>query len=165
MILGIDPGTLNCGYGLVLDKKGHACFVAAGTIERKANQKYSQRLFEIVNEIEKIIIQHQVSCLVLEEAFTHKNVQSAFRLAEIRGALFFLAGKHGLKLFEYAPKKIKKSLTGNGNATKEQVALLVAAELKVELSQWRHDASDALAIALHHFHNQRTQQLFANISL
>ncbi|MFK8138820.1 MAG: crossover junction endodeoxyribonuclease RuvC [Bdellovibrionales bacterium] len=148
MVLGIDPGSLNLGFAL-LDKKEAKSLKRLGVIEATSSKSFDQRLLELMESLSELILESEISEIVLEEVFTGKNVQSALRLAEVRGAIRYLAAKNNLKYFEYSTRVVKKSITGNGNAKKETLKLMLENQYPVSKSA-QLDATDALALAHHH---------------
>ncbi|KAB2909331.1 MAG: crossover junction endodeoxyribonuclease RuvC [Ignavibacteriales bacterium] len=148
IILGIDPGTVKCGYGVVqVLQKGRAA-LGYGIINVPAKLKMPDKLAYIYNEIENVIRQYRpVECAV-ETAFYGKNIQSALKLGYARGTAIIAAVRGGLHISEFSPKEVKKSVTGKGGASKEQVNYMVKTLLNLNGKEIPLDASDALAIAL-----------------
>jgi len=162
-ILGIDPGTNVLGYGIieVVDKK---LFVpAVGIIKLKQHKDHQTKLKEIYLQLQDIIETYMPSQLAIEAPFFGKNVQSMLKLGRAQGVAIAAAITMGLDVNEYAPKKIKLSVTGNGNASKEQVALMLQSILKVKLNVKELDATDALAAAFTHY-NQLNSPLASKSS-
>lgn len=146
--LGIDPGTLFTGFGLV-EKHGNAFrAVDYGVISTNAKDDMPKRLKQIYDALASKIEQYRPTKISLETAFFGKNVQSALKLGQVRGVVMILAMNYGLSLSEYAPREVKKAITGNGNAAKEQVEFMVKHFLALQGINARADAFDALAIAL-----------------
>ncbi len=146
--LGIDPGTLFTGYGLV-EKNGNV-FRARdyGVIVTNAKDDMPKRLKQIYDALASVIEHHRPAKVSLETAFFGKNVQSALKLGQVRGAVMVLVMNYGLPISEHAPREVKKAVTGNGNAAKEQVEFMVKKLLTLHDAKVRADAFDALAIAL-----------------
>ncbi len=146
--LGIDPGTLFTGFGLI-EKSGNALrAIDFGVIATNPKEAMPKRLKQIYDELAQRIEQYRPSKLSLETAFFGKNAQSALKLGQVRGAVMILAMNYGLAISEYAPREVKKAITGNGNAAKEQVAFMVRKMLSLNDEKKRADAFDALALAL-----------------
>jgi crossover junction endodeoxyribonuclease RuvC len=146
--LGIDPGTLFTGFGLV-EKMGNTCrAVHYGVISTHAKDEMPKRLKQIYDELARVIEQYRPAKVSLETAFCGKNVQSALKLGQVRGVVMVLAMNYGLPISEYAPREIKKAITGNGNAAKAQVEFMVKNLLSLQGAKARSDAFDALALAL-----------------
>ncbi len=151
-ILGIDPGSQVLGYGLITEKNGEFRSLDHGVIKQTAKSPFSERLLVIGQRLGQIMDQHCPEVLAIEDIFLGKNVQSAFKLGHVRGVILYEAQKRGMEIFEWSPRSVKKGITGKGNATKEQVELLVKRFLnleKINLTINSSDASDALAVALY----------------
>lgn len=148
-ILGIDPGTKVVGY-CVMDSHGpgHFGYVECGVL-RSNEQSAQARIFEIATELQALIAEVLPQHLAIESAFHGLNAYSALALGESRGAYKLVAAQQGLEIFEYAPTKIKRAVTGQGQATKEQIQRRVTALCQLS-SIPRHDAADAVAIAICH---------------
>jgi crossover junction endodeoxyribonuclease RuvC len=146
--LGIDPGTLFTGFGLVEKHGKEVRAVDYGVICTTAKDEMPKRLKQIYDALASKIEQHRPAKVSLETAFFGKNVQSALKLGQVRGVVMVLAMNYGLSISEYSPREVKKSITGNGNAAKEQVEFMVKKLLGLDDAKARADAFDALAIAL-----------------
>jgi len=160
-ILGIDPGLRRTGYGLVdVAVQSSIKLVEVGTIEPKEKDLIENRIFKIHANLEKLIDDHKPDVMVLEKLYAHaKHPTTASLLGHVRGVICLLCAQKKIKLIEHSVKRIRKSLVGNGNATKEQTRALVAHLFKVNASQLTLDASDALALALGHAHMIRMKVL------
>jgi crossover junction endodeoxyribonuclease RuvC len=146
--LGIDPGTLFTGFGLVEKDGKEIRAVDYGVISTTAKDEMPKRLKQIYDALLRVIEHYRPAKVSLETAFSGKNVQSALKLGQVRGAVMILAMNHNLTISEYAPREVKKAITGNGNAAKEQVEFMVKKLLGLDNAKARADAFDALAIAL-----------------
>ncbi len=154
VILGIDPGTLVMGYGLIGVDKSHASLIEMGILKLSNKEDHSERLHLIFNKVEALIKFHKPVAVAIEAPFFGKNVQSMLKLGRAQGVAIAAAMASGLSATEYAPRKIKQSITGNGNATKEQVWKMLQSILKFEEEAPYMDATDAVAVALcHHYQN------------
>jgi crossover junction endodeoxyribonuclease RuvC len=150
-VLGVDPGSVVCGWGLVEGRPGEPHYVAAGTIRTAAIKRGPSRLQKIHEELIRIIDQFAPATLALERHFIAANVQSAFRLGEARAMALLAAAERSLELFEYPPNEVKLAVAGHGHADKEQVKYMVRRTLALEASEsLATDAADALAVALCH---------------
>jgi crossover junction endodeoxyribonuclease RuvC len=151
IILGIDPGSIKCGYGL-LEIDGRK-IVAAGAdvIKIKPGLPLEERISLIYKEIRRIIEEFKPDTVAVESIFYGKNIQSAFTLGHARGVILLAIAQSRLPLFEYSPREIKKAVTGNGNAAKHQIRYMVEQLLNLKESPKSEDAMDALAVALCHF--------------
>ena len=149
LVLGVDPGSKVTGYGLV-EKEGHRMiFVHAGTIRTSQERPFYERIDEIFRSVTEIMTRFRPQEMALEDIFFAKNVKSALKIGHARGAVLIAAVQCGIKIFEYTPLEIKKSVVGYGRATKEQVRAMTQVILKLK-TQPDLDASDALATAICH---------------
>jgi crossover junction endodeoxyribonuclease RuvC len=169
--LGVDPGTLRMGFG-VLDARGSAItLVTSGVVETPPSWPPARRLGELAARLEEVIATTRPDAVALEASFFGKNLQSLIRLGEARGMVLALAGRAGLEVHDYSPATVKKSVTGSGAASKEQLARVLAALLP-ELRRdgapdgtiLRLDQTDALAVAWCHLHHQKRAALEARIA-
>lgn len=151
IIIGIDPGTIVTGYGII-KKEGNQCVTLDyGCIRPPIQNKLSDRYLIIFNSIEELLIKYQPSILVVESQYVKKNVQSALKLGMARGIIILAAKKRGIPVFEYFPTEAKRAVVGNGKASKRQVQKMIQLLLKLP-SDPPEDAADALSLALCHFH-------------
>jgi crossover junction endodeoxyribonuclease RuvC len=154
IIIGVDPGTLVTGYGVIeISGNGQSSFRAIefGTIESKKISSMPKRLETIFTRIEAVIKRNLPDEFAIETAFYDKNAQSAMKLGQARGVALVAAQLAKLEIAEYAPRVIKKAVTGNGNADKSQVEFMVRRLLNLaEHDRKLADAYDALAIAITH---------------
>jgi len=148
-ILGIDPGSAATGYGVVERRAGQVVHVAHGTLRPQLNGSLAARLDYLHRAIGEVIAQHAPDCAAIEEVFVAASPRSALVLGQARGAILAALGAAGLPVSEYAPARIKRSVTGNGRATKQQVKLMVKRSLSLPRSP-AADAADALAAAIAH---------------
>jgi crossover junction endodeoxyribonuclease RuvC len=155
IILGIDPGTLVMGYGLVSVHKSNISLVEMGVLQLARKQDHAERLEMIFRKMESLIRVHSPVAVAIEAPFFGKNVQSMLKLGRAQGVAIAAAMMNGLQAVEYAPRKVKQSITGKGNATKEQVWQMLQHILKFEEDPRFMDATDAVAVALcHHFQSK-----------
>jgi crossover junction endodeoxyribonuclease RuvC len=147
-IIGIDPGSRHTGYGVIDAERGRARMVAAGRIST-AKGTVPERLMQIHTELSVLVQQFAPSEAAIEEVFVNKNVQTALVLGQARGVSLCALAQAGLAVAEYAPARVKLSLTGSGRADKLQVQHMVKLLLSLQ-GRMAVDASDALAIALTH---------------
>ena len=153
IILGIDPGTTIMGYGVIKVTGRRAEMVTMGVIDLRKYGDHYLKLGRIFERVTGIIESYLPDELAIEAPFFGKNVQSMLKLGRAQGVAIAAAIHHGVPIHEYAPMKIKMALTGNGNASKEQVAGMLQRLLKIpneEMSKFM-DATDALAAAYCHF--------------
>ncbi len=156
-VLGIDPGSQTLGWGIVEGSGLKYQGVAYGTIKSSPRDAFSKRLLNIYRGIEEVIERFEPDVLSIEEAFYAKNVKVALKLGQVRGVVILLGEKSGLEVVEYSPRLIKKTVVGYGNAEKHQVQEMVRLLLKLRKNPEPHDAADALAIAICHFHHAGMQ--------
>ncbi|NTW49973.1 MAG: crossover junction endodeoxyribonuclease RuvC [Chlorobiales bacterium] len=146
--LGVDPGSLITGFGLVKKETRAVKLIDFGVIRTSPKEQMPVRIKTIYDGLERLILRFHPARLSLETAFYGKNVQSALKLGQVRGAVMVLAMNHGLEFAEYSPREAKKAITGSGAAQKEQVAFMVKALLGIQEIGDFLDATDALALAL-----------------
>lgn len=150
--LGIDPGTLVMGYGLISVHKANISLLEMGVLQLAKRQNHAERLELIFRKMETLIKHYRPEAVAIEAPFYGKNVQSMLKLGRAQGVAIAAAMMHGLEAIEYAPRKIKQSITGRGNATKEQVWEMMQRTMGFDESPAFMDATDALAVALcHHY--------------
>ena len=158
-ILGIDPGLVQTGYGIIAINNNDPQIVDYGVVKPTVNDGLASRLLTIFEDVSEIIKVHNPSIFSIEDVFFGKNAKSALRLGQARGAAMVAAASAGLSIHEYSARKIKQAVTGNGNAHKDQVQFMVKATLKMDKLPEPIDASDALATALCHFQQFRLAEL------
>lgn len=152
IILGIDPGSRITGFGLIETVGNKNFYVASGCIKTQGDSQ-AARLLQIYQGLSTIICTHAPAQVAIEKVFMQKNVDSALKLGQARGAAFVAVATHQLSLAEYAPRLIKKTIVGYGNADKTQIQQMI--KLLLCLSDVpQTDAADALAIALCHASHQ-----------
>ena len=147
-VLGIDPGLVNTGYGIISVVNNNFELIDYGVIKTSSKDKLANRLKIIFNGVSQLITNHSPTIFSIEEIFYSKNVKSSLLLGHARGVAMAAASVNELLVYEYAARKIKQSLTGNGNAHKDQVRFMVKNLLKMNEAPKSDDASDALGIAL-----------------
>lgn len=154
IILGIDPGTQVMGYALLKYKPQNPQLQVLwmDVLKMHASQDNYERLFHIHNKVNEIISLYKPDCLAIEAPFFGKNVQSMLKLGRAQGVAIATAMSRGLTTTEYSPKKVKQSVTGKGNADKEQVWLMLQRILQIADKPEYFDATDALAVALCHYY-------------
>lgn len=155
IILGIDPGTLLMGYGII-EVKGTSMMMKEMNVLKLSGKKDNYiRLQLIYKKVEELIIKHKPTEFAIEAPFFGKNVQSMLKLGRAQGVAIAAAISAGLPVTEYSPKKVKQSITGNGNADKEQVWKMLQRLLSLKEEPQYFDATDALAVAVcHHFQDR-----------
>ncbi len=148
IVIGIDPGSVRTGYGIVRGKEGAFELIDCGIVRLSSRQGIPERIKRIYDELDSLISLHMPERLALETAYVNRNPQSALKLGQVRGAVVALAMNRGIALTEYAPRKVKQVLTGRGGASKEQVSYMARHFLEIEEPLGPYDISDALGIAL-----------------
>ena len=158
-IIGIDPGLIQTGYGIINVKDNQTMLVDYGIIKPSIKDNLANRLLTIYNDVSNIISRYNPKILAIEEVFYGKNVKSAMRLGQARGASMVAAASKGISIYEYSARKVKQSITGNGNAHKSQVQYMIAKEFNISNDNLPLDASDALGIALCHINQIKIDEL------
>lgn len=165
IILGIDPGTVVMGYGLILCTGHRVSLIEMGVLKLPAGKDAYQRLLLIHKKISELIKVHQPHDFAIEAPFFGKNVQSMLKLGRAQGVAIATAMTAGIPVSEYSPKKVKQSITGNGNSEKEQVWKMLQNLLDLEEEIQAYDASDALAVAVcHHFQHKLSDRMAGDTS-
>ncbi|HXB07950.1 MAG TPA: crossover junction endodeoxyribonuclease RuvC [Puia sp.] len=161
IILGIDPGTVIMGYGLIQCTGQEATLLDMGVLRLPTREDSFERLRLIHLKVLELIRRYGPADFAIEAPFFGKNVQSMLKLGRAQGVAIATAMHAGIPVTEYSPKKVKQSITGNGNSEKEQVWKMLQRILQVERELPAYDASDALAVAVCHFFQHRTAELLA----
>ena len=152
-ILGIDPGTNLLGFGVVrVDAAGAPHYVDMGVLDLRKQQDPYEKLACIHAKVAGLCDLHRPDVLAVESPFYGKNAQVILKLGRAQGAAMTAALSRGIPVFEYAPRKAKMAICGNGAASKEQVSLIVQRTLGIDIEPRYLDATDALAIAMCHFY-------------
>jgi len=152
-ILGIDPGTNLLGYGIIrVDSASKAHFVDMGVLDLRKMPDPYQKLNIIFEKVGTLCELHKPDDLAIESPFYGKNAQVIFKLGRAQGAAMIAAINRDIPVFEYAPRKAKMAICGNGAASKEQVALIVQKTLGINFDEKYLDATDALALAMCHYY-------------
>ncbi len=164
-VLGIDPGSETLGWGVVEGSGLNYHLVDYGTVKSSPKEAFSKRLLKIFDGVADVIWKHQPNVLSIEEAFYANNVKVALKLGQVRGVVMLAGEKAGIEIAEYAPRLIKQTVVGYGNAEKHQVQEMVRLLLRMKTTPQPHDAADALAIAICHFHHAGVQDRIKLASL
>jgi crossover junction endodeoxyribonuclease RuvC len=150
IVLGIDPGLANTGYGVVARRDGRLVALDGGVIQTPADAPQERRLADIHAAVEALIGEHEPDAMALEQLYFGQNVRTAFAVGQARGVVMLAAGQRGLACTSYTPQQVKGAVCGSGRAQKDQVARMVKTLLGL-LEEPRPDhASDALAVAICH---------------
>jgi crossover junction endodeoxyribonuclease RuvC len=150
VVLGIDPGTANTGYGVVVARGPRLGALDGGTIETKAGMALERRLVAIHARVGELIAEHTPEAVAIEELYFGQNVRSALAVGQARGAVLLAAGQAGVPCFSYTPQQIKQAVCGSGAAAKDQVQRMVGALLALPEPPRPDHAADALAVAICH---------------
>lgn len=160
-ILGVDPGTVVCGYGVLEQDEGRVRVLGFGVIraQTRGARTLPERLHRVYVGLGQVIGAFAPDAMALEEAFVWKNVRSALAIGEGRAAAMLAAASAGVPVHEYQPAVIKKAVTGNGRAQKVQVQAMVSSLLGLARPPESADAADALAVAFAHIHRGALRDL------
>ncbi len=151
IILGIDPGTRITGYGIIkVGNKPQLEPIDFGCIRPPVNLSPPARYLALFDSLEMLLEKYAPNAVAVETQFVYKNVQSAIKLGMARGIVLLAAAKRNIPIYEYAPKKAKLAVVGNGGASKEQVQKMIQLLLKLPVLPEPEDAADALALAVCH---------------
>lgn len=148
IILGVDPGSLHTGFGVIEWRQGVARAVVSGRLSAPAELSMGERLVRLAEGLAELIARERPDLAAVEKPFHGVSARSAIVLSEARGALLVTIARAGLAIEEFSPAEVKSSITGNGRADKEQVARMVRLQLRLASGRLTPDASDALAVAL-----------------
>ncbi|MBW1702085.1 MAG: crossover junction endodeoxyribonuclease RuvC [Deltaproteobacteria bacterium] len=163
IVLGIDPGSRVTGYGLVEKKDNEMTCIHSGHIAPSGRIPFYDRIHFIFQVMVEILEQYRPQEMAIEDLFYAKNVKSSLKLGHARGAVLIAAVHCGVKIFEYTPLEIKKSIVGYGRATKEQVRSMVQVILKLKDIP-NLDTSDALATAICHLNWTRFEAITGQVN-
>ncbi len=164
IILGIDPGTRILGYGVIHVEGGKLTPITFGVLNLSKYTSHEIKLKKIFERILQLISEYLPDEMAIEAPFFGVNVQSMLKLGRVQGVAMAAALSKEIPIVEYLPKQVKQSVTGNGNATKEQVAYMLNTILKTKIESDYLDATDALAVAVCHQFHAKTKALTGNNS-
>lgn len=148
IVLGIDPGTAICGYGVVKLTGNHLQAVDYGAILTSSDMKSECRLLKIYREMQALLKAHQPDLVGVEQLFFNRNITTAIPVGQARGVVLLAAAESGVEVVERTPLQIKQSVVGYGRATKEQVTYMVQRLLNLATKPKPDDVADALAVAI-----------------
>ena len=154
-VLSIDPGLGITGFSILESKAQKIQVVAYGTIKSKSKDSVPERLNYIFQEMTKILNKFMPNSLAIEDAFYSNNVKSAMVLGQARGAVILSGAQAKIPIYEFAPRKVKMSVCGNGAATKEQVAFMVSRILQLSEQPKPLDVTDAMAVGICFFNQEK----------
>ncbi|MHB0923009.1 MAG: crossover junction endodeoxyribonuclease RuvC [Bellilinea sp.] len=161
LIIGIDPGTATTGYGLVRETDNGIEVVDFGVVVTPAGERPEIRLFQIYDELTKLMLLHRPQSGAVERLFFQRNVSTAIAVGQARGVAMLVMAQNSVPVSEYTPLEVKQAVTGYGKADKNQVQQMVKALLELEDIPRPDDAADALAIAICHLHSMKYSSLSA----
>jgi crossover junction endodeoxyribonuclease RuvC len=150
IVLGIDPGLANTGYGVVARRGGRLVALDGGVIQTLAGAPQERRLADIHAAVEELFGEHEPDALALEELYFGQNVRTAFAVGQARGVVMLAAGQHAVPCESYTPQQVKGAVCGSGRAAKDQVARMVMTLLGLSEPPRPDHAADALAVAICH---------------
>ena len=150
VVLGIDPGTANTGFGVVLARGSTLGALDGGVIATGPSEPLERRLARIHARVSDLISEHRPDALAIEELYFGQNARSAFAVGQARGVVLLSAGMAGVPCFSYTPQAVKQSVCGSGSAAKDQVQRMVGALLSLPEPPAPDHAADALAVAICH---------------
>ena len=149
-VIGIDPGTAACGYGIVQESGGRLRAVDHGWWRTTADERPELRLKKIFDGVAGLVAEHRPDAVVLEESFVGADARTALSVGQARGAVLVACAAAGVECAEYAPARVKQAVCGYGRAEKAQVQRMVKTILGMERTPTPHHAADALAVAICH---------------
>jgi crossover junction endodeoxyribonuclease RuvC len=152
VILGIDPGSTIMGYAVISVNLNKPVLLLMGTLDQRKIKDHYEKIAKIFDRTLQLVKDYKPSAMAIESPFYGKNIQSMLKLGRAQGAAISAALYQSVPVFEYAPRKIKQSITGHGDSSKEQIANFLQYILKVDLKPETLDATDGLAAALCHFY-------------
>jgi crossover junction endodeoxyribonuclease RuvC len=150
IVLGIDPGLANTGYGVVAREGSRLAALDGGVIQTRTGIAIEQRLTRIVARVRELLDEHDCDAMALEQLYFGQNAHSAFAVGQARGVTMLAAGERGIPCFSYTPQQVKSAVCGSGRAAKDQVARMVQVLLGLPDTPASDHASDALGVAVCH---------------
>jgi len=160
-VLGIDPGTLNLGYGVVDEEGGTMTMVACGVLSQPSKVPVERRLSFLYKELVEIVARYKPDEVAIEEPFVAGNARSALAIGRAQAIAILAAANKNLPIFRYLPAQVKQQVTNYGGSDKEQVQEMVRLQLGLAQPPQPSDAADALAVAICHLHQRHIERLLA----
>ncbi len=160
-VLGIDPGTLNLGYGVVDEEGGGMTMVACGVLSQPSKVSVERRLSFLYKELVEIVARYKPDEVAIEEPFVAGNARSALAIGRAQAIAILAAANENLPIFRYLPTQVKQQVTNYGGSDKEQVQEMVRLQLGLAQPPQSSDAADALAVAICHLHQKHIERLLA----
>ena len=160
-VLGIDPGTLNMGYGVVDEEEGEMTMVACGVLSLPSKVPVERRLSSLYKKLCEIVARYKPDEVAIEEPFVAGNARSALAIGRAQAIAILAAANVNLPIFRYMPTQVKQQVTTYGGSDKEQVQEMVRLQLGLTQTPQPSDAADALAVAICHLHQKHVERLLA----
>lgn len=160
-VLGIDPGTVAMGYGLVEEGDERLTMIDFGALTASSKMPLPDRLYKLYKSLLELVSQHQPDEVAIEEPFVARNARSALAIGRAQAVAMLTAVENGIPIFTYTPTKVKQSIADYGGSSKEQVQQMVQIHLGLAQIPQPHDAADALAVALCHLRERHITKLTA----
>lgn len=160
-ILGIDPGTVVIGYGIIDSNDDKITFVACSAVKCRQRSPMGERLSYLYNELCEVISRHRPDAVAIEQPFVARNVRSALVIGKAQAVSILAAANRGIPTYEYTPAQVKRVVTDYGASSKEQVQEMVRLQLGLSQPPQPIDASDALAVAICHLREMKLKDLLA----
>ena len=161
-ILGIDPGTITMGYGVIESRDDEIALIDCGALVSPERSPIGERLSYLYNELIEIIGRHQPDAVAVEQPFVSKNVRSALAIGRAQAVAILAAAGRGIPTYEYTPAQIKQRVANYGASSKEQIQEMVRLQLGLSQVPQPNDAADALAVAICHLREIHLSELLAN---
>ena len=162
IVVGIDPGTANTGYGVVARQGGRMVALDGGVVRTAANAEPAARLAAIHTRVCELLDEHRPEAVAVEELYFGANVRSAFAVGQARGVVLLAAGQRGIPCWSYTPQQIKGAVCGSGRAAKDQVQRMVQTLLALDALPTPDHAADALAVAICHANSAPMRRALAH---
>ena len=160
-VLGVDPGTINMGYGVLDDSNAGPSLVSCGVLKAPSSRPIPERLHRLYTGLRKLIDQYSPDEVAVEEPFVHKSVRSAMLIGQATALAILAATEANSGVFQYSPRQVKMAVTGHGGSDKEQVREMVRLQLDLDAYPDSLDASDAVAVALCHIQESSRARMIA----
>ncbi len=161
IILGIDPGTIIMGYGIIADQDDEVTLINYGALTTKAGSPMPERLSYLYNHLTEIVSRHHPDTMAVETPFIARNVKSALAIGRAQAIAILAAANQGIPVYEYTPAQIKQRVANYGASSKEQIQEMVRLQLGLTEAPQPSDAADALAVALCHLSEMHLSNLLA----
>ncbi len=160
-VIGLDPGTVVIGFGLIEGDADNLSFIDCGTIKCDASSPIAGRLCHLYAELSRIIERYRPDVAAIEQPFIAKNAKSALAIGKAQAVCILAVANSGIPVYDYAPRQVKQAVSGYGASSKEQVQEMVRIQLGLDSAPQPADASDALAVAICHIGRAHVQSLLA----